>query len=298
MDIPDLRSLRYFVVLAEEMNFTRAAERLGIAQPPLSLQIQKLERMMGCELLHRGRRLSLTNAGERLLAEARRLLDQAEIAVEVTRRTGRGEEGVLRLGVPPSVMLTSLPEAIRRYCVRYPHVSFTLREMATSAIEAALGNGEIDLGFLRETRVRKPLWSWEFLTEPLVAVLPSAHPLAKQPNLKLRALRKEPFVFFPRRVGPAFYDGILADCNDAGFTPDIVQQATQWQSVIALVEAGMGVSVAPACVRKFQWPGVVFRELPDVATKVFASHLEDPPATVSNFLALAERPAARSRERG
>lgn len=289
MDTPDLRALRYFLVLAEELNFSRAAERLGIAQPPLTLQIQKLERMLACRLLIRGRQTRLTEAGERFVEEARHVLDQAEHAVEVMRRIARGEEGELRIGVPPSVMLTTLPATIRKYRFRYPNVAFTLREMATSAIEAALHNREIDLGFLRETRVDHPLNSSEFLTEPLVAVLPAAHALAKQPNLKLRALRKEPFVFFPRRVGPAFYDGILADCGDAGFSPNIVQEATQWQTVVALVEAGMGVSLAPASVAKFRWPGVVFRELPDVTTKVFASWPQGAPATAGQFLMMAQR---------
>ena len=167
MDVPELRSLRYFAVFAEELSFTRAAERLGIAQPPLSLQIQKLERMLGCALLVRGRQIKLTEAGERLAQEARHVLDQAEHAVEVTRRVARGEEGELRVGVPPSIMLTTLPAAIREFRQRYPKVALTLREMGTSAIEAALRNREIDLGFLRETQVSDPLCCQSFFAERL-----------------------------------------------------------------------------------------------------------------------------------
>jgi DNA-binding transcriptional LysR family regulator len=295
MNLPDLRQLRYFVAVAEELNFTRAAERLGIAQPPLTIQIQKLERLLGCTLLIRGRRTRLTAAGARLAEEARRVLEQAERAVEATRRTARGQEGELRVGVPPSVMLTRLPAAVRQFRARHPGVAFTLREMATSAIEQALQTGQIDLGFLRETRPPAPLHSELFLAEPLVAVLPATHPLAKAQKLKPRALAKEPFVFFPRRVGPAFYDAIMADCAAAGFVPQVVQEATQWPTLVALVEAGLGVTVAPGCIRKFRWPGVALRRIPGWKTRVFLGwHAAPSPAALA-FRALAADLGARDR---
>ncbi len=284
----DLRQLRYFLTVAEELHFGRAAERLGIAQPPLTLTIQKLERDLGCPLLLRGRQTQLTDAGAKLVEEARLVLDQAEHAVEATRRIARGESGELRVGVPPSVMLTKLPAAIRAYRRRYPHVAFTLREMGTAAIERALLDGAIDLGFLRESRGPQAVRSDLFLTEALVAVLPAAHSLAKQKAFRLSALRKEPFVFFPRRIGPAFYDVLLGECGDAGFAPNIAQEATQWQTVISLVEAGMGVSLAPACVEKFAWPGVVYRRLPGPGTRVYAVRQADSPAA-GLFLAIAGR---------
>jgi DNA-binding transcriptional LysR family regulator len=203
-----------------------------------------------------------------------------------------GESGELRVGVPPSVMLTGLPEAVRRYRDRYPKVRFTLREMATSGIEQALQAGQIDLGFLRESEPQG-LHTRLFLTEPLVAVLPAGHGLAQEKQgLKLRGLRKEPFVFFPRPVGPEFYDALMKDCGNAGFVPNIVQEATQWQTVVSFVEAGIGVSLAPACVEKFGWPGVVFRRLPGVSTRVFAAWRKQGEnqaacATVRHFLSLA-----------
>lgn len=296
MEVPDLRQLRYFLVLAEERNFTRAAERLGIAQPPLTQQIQKLERMLGCSLLIRGRQTTLTEAGQRLAREARHVLDQAEHAVDVTRRVAAGEEGELRVGVPPSIMLTTLPAAIRDFRQRYPKVAFTLREMGTSAIEAALRNREIDLGFLRETKVAPPLGCKAFFAERLVAILPATHRLAKEQYVALPPLSKDPFVFFPRRVGPEFYDSILKDCGEAGFTPNIVQEATQWQSVIALVEAGMGVAIAPECVAKFTWPGIVFRPLKGVNTKVYVGYAPDAPASTDAFLQLARPRTKQNRE--
>jgi DNA-binding transcriptional LysR family regulator len=295
MDAPDLRQLEQFIVLAEELHYGRAAERLGMQQPPLTMAIQKLERTVGCKLVQRGGKIALTAAGAKFLDEARRTIDQAERAVLLTQRVARGESGELRVGVPPSVMLTGLPAAIRSYRRRYPQVAFTLREMSTSNIEQALRGGEIDVGFLRETRPRSPLRYSLFLTEPLVAVLPSNHTLAAgKGELALRSLRKEPFVSFPRQVGPEFYDALLADCGDAGFTPNIVQEATQWQSVISCVEAGMGVALAPACVEKFRWPGIVFRRIERVTTNIYAARGDA--ATATQFLMMAERAVVRPGE--
>jgi DNA-binding transcriptional LysR family regulator len=271
MESPSLRQLRYFVAVADELHFGRAAERVGIAQPPLTQQIQKLERLLGCRLLVRGRRTQLTAAGAALAVEARRLLEQAEQVFDQTRRTGRGEAGQLRVGVPPSVMLTHLPGAVRRYREQYPAVSFTLREMATSTIEEALRTRAIDLGFLRESQPGAPLRSALFLEESLVVVLPAVHRLATRPALTLRNLKAEPFILFPARLGPAFHGRLVGACVSAGFSPRVVQEATQWQTVVSLVEAGMGVSLAPACVSKFRRPGVVYRALPHEATMVYAS---------------------------
>jgi DNA-binding transcriptional LysR family regulator len=275
----ELRSLRYFVAVADELHFGRAAERLGMAQPPLTVAIQKLERDLGVQLIVRGRQNRLTDAGLKLAEEARRLLAHSELAVEATRRVARGDAGELRVGVPPSVMLTGLPQRIRAYRRRYPEVAFTLREMGTSAIEVALQRREIDLGFLREVRVFK---SSLYLEEPLVAVLPTGHKLAGKAPLSPSALKREPFVFFPRAIGPAFYDAMVAA---AGFAPQVAQEATQWQTVVSLVEAGMGVSIAPACVEKLRLPGVVFRPLKNAITHTFAAWHEGAPATVARFLA-------------
>jgi DNA-binding transcriptional LysR family regulator len=289
----DLRQLRYFVAVAEELHFGRAAERAGIAQPPLTQQIQKLERDLGCQLLVRGRKTALTNAGAVLLGESLRILQQTEAAVEATQRAARGESGELRVGAPPSIMLSALPSIIRRYRKMSPGVTFTLRELSTSAIEHALRLGEIDLGFLRETVPEAPLVSEVAFEEPVVAVLPAAHPLAKAKELKLSSLRDEPFVFFPRRLGATFYERMISFCAAAGFVPDVVQEATQWQSIVCLVEAGMGISLAPACVQRFRWAGVVYRPLRGLRTKVSVSwNGPAPTATAAAFLSLA-RPIIR-----
>ncbi|MEO8598121.1 MAG: LysR family transcriptional regulator [Candidatus Solibacter sp.] len=282
----NLRQLRYFVAVAEELHFGRAAGRVGIAQPPLTQQIQRLEASLGCQLLVRGRKTLLTPAGAALLEQARRILAQAEEAVDATRRAARGESGRLRVGVPPSIMLSALPSLIRKYRRQHPGVQFGLRELSTSAIESALRAGEIDLGFLREVVPPEPLKSEVVLEENVVAALPAAHRLAKAKELRVADLRGEPFVFFPRRLGPAFYDRMISFCSDAGFVPEVVQETAQWQSVICLVEAGMGISIAPACVRRFRWSGVTYRNLRGLRTGVSAAWNADGSATVQAFLKL------------
>lgn len=285
MDSPTLRQLQCFVAVADELHFSRAAERLGIAQPPLTQHIQKLERLLGCRLLVRDRKTQLTEAGTVLAAEARRLLAQANDVFDRTRSVARGEAGRLRVGVPPSVMLTNLPVAIRRYREQYPAVTFTLRELATAAIEEALRAREIDLGFLREARPGPPLESVEFLAEALVAVLPAAHRQASAATLTLAKLKAESFVLFPKRLGAAFHDRLVQACANAGFTPNVVQEATQWQTVVSFVEAGMGVSLAPECVSKFRRPGIVYRSLAHLQTRVYASWPEkDPSPAAARFL--------------
>jgi DNA-binding transcriptional LysR family regulator len=286
----DLRRLRYFVAVAEELHFGRAAARLGMAQPPLTQQIQKLEAELACRLFVRGRKTQLTEAGTVLLAQAVPLLGDVERAVDATRRASRGETGRLAIAVPPSVMLTSLPAAIRQYRERYPEVDFRLVELSTSAIEEAVRARRADIGFLREARPGPPLVCEAVRREPLVAVLPAAHPAARSRRPALAALAGEPFVFFPRRLGPAFYDRLTACCTAAGFVPRIAQEATQWQTIVALVEAGMGVSIAPAGVRKFGWRGVASFPLPGAGTAIIACRRdEEPSPAAERFLTLAKR---------
>ena len=281
----DLRQLRYFVAVAEELHFSRAAERIGIAQPPLTQQIQKLERSLGCRLFIRGRRTTLTEAGTVLLDRARLIFEQVDSAEDAARRASRGETGKLTVGVPPSVMLLDLPAAIRKYRLRYPDVGFTLREMSTSAIEDGVQSGVIDLGFVRESA---PPNSEIILKEPVVAVLPSSHALADRSSIRLAALKGEPFVWFPRRLGPALLDHLARSCAEAGFTPNVVQEATQWQTVVSLVEAGMGVSLAPGCVRRFRWRGVAYATIPGLSTTVSACWRTELSAAAGAFLKMVK----------
>jgi DNA-binding transcriptional LysR family regulator len=284
-----LRQLRYFAAVAEELHFGRAAERLGMAQPPLTQQIQKLEEALGYRVFSRqSRKTTLTDAGAVLLAETTRILRDVDLAIEHTRQAGRGDTGQLTIGTPPSVMLTRLPGVIRKYRERFPAVRFVLREASTSAIAEGLLAGAIDVGFLREVGECRALPIEPILRESIVAVLPSAHPLAKAPRLRLRQLAKEPFVLFPRQVGAAFYDKMISFCVDAGFTPRVVQEATQWQSVVTFVETGLGVSIAPAAVQRFRWKGVTFRPLAGLETGVSVcwQNARDS-AAIASFLKMA-----------
>ena len=190
-----------------------------------------------------------------------------------------------RWATPPSVMLTRLPAAVRKYRERFPDVRFTLRELSTSAIAESLNAGALDIGLLREGPLQGVLRGEVILREPVVAVLPAAHPLASRGGLKLRHLAAEPFVLFPRRLGEAFYDRLISFCTQAGFTPTVVQEATQWQSVVTFVETGLGVSLAPACVQRFRWKGVVYRPLVGLSTTVSVCvQALEPSAAVSAFL--------------
>lgn len=292
----DLRRLKYFVAVAEELHFGRAAERLGIAQPPLTQQIQKLEAELGCPLFLRARRTQLTDAGAVLLAQAVVLLADAERAAEAARRASRGETGSLTIASPPSVMLTFLPAAIRQYRERYPEVEFRLLELSTSAIEEAVRGRRANMGFLRESRPAAPLVFEVVYREPLVALLPQGHPVTRRRKPNLAMLAAEPFVFFPRRLGPALYDRLTAFCTAAGFAPRIAQEATQWQTIVALVEAGMGVSVAPAGVRKFGWRGVATSPLPQADTAILACRREEEVSPAAErFLAIVRKTAASAR---
>ena len=294
MTVPDvagleLTHLRYFVVLAEELHFGRAAARLHISQPPLTQQIQRLEGRVGHALFHRSsRRVELTAAGRAFHEAARTVLQEAQHALDTARRVGRGEAGLLTLATPPSLMLDTLPRVIRRFRDRFPGVDLRLREMATSRIFDALESGGADLGLVRGPRVPESLPTLASWKEPLVAILPPDHTLTRARHFELKRLAAEPFVFFPRELGPGFYDELLGHCRNAGFEPRVVQEATQWSSVISLVSAGIGVSVGPASVAKLLEGAVEVRSLPRRSTHVHllgASAREHP--SVRHFVTLA-----------
>jgi DNA-binding transcriptional LysR family regulator len=260
----DLRRLRYFIAVAEELHFGRAAARLGMAQPPLTQQIQKLERELGCAVFVRTKRkTTLTDAGRLLLDEARTIAAEYERALHAVRRAGRGETGALTVGTPPSIMLGPLPAAIRQYRLAYPAVHVTLREASTSAIADALVAGTVDVGILREVDAVVSLSAELLFKEPIVAVLPKGDALARKTRLRLSDLAARPFVL------------------EAGFSPHVVQSATQWQSVVSFVATGLGVSLAPKCVCRLQLPGVVFRPVSKLSTSVFVCVARPGPSTAA-----------------
>jgi len=260
----ELRHLRYFVAVAEELHFGRAAQRLHLSQPPLSQQIRKLEQMLGHPLLTRtSRSVSLTAAGEAFLQSARRTLRNVQRDIDETQRIARGEVGSLHIGFVGSGMLTGLPAIFRAYHQAYPRVHLHLHESFTSRVMEGLGDGSLDAGILRDGDPADGLNVTSIFSEPYVAVLPANHPRAKQKSISPAALRDEPFVYFPRAAGARAFEKPLTIFEQYGFRPNIVQEASHWLTILRLIGAGLGVSIAPECVRTIASPDVVCLTLRD-----------------------------------
>ncbi len=291
MDV-ELRHLRYFVAVAEELSFTRAAERLHMAQPPLSTQMRALERALGVELFDRSRRaIALTAAGEVLLGEARRLLVQVEQALAATTRAGTGEVGRLTVGFVPSASLGPLPELLREFRGRHPGVELFLRELPPDDLVAGLHSGALDLAVLYLPVAEPALAELTIAREPLVAALPEGHRLASARSaLRLASLRAEPFVLPARHHMPGLHARVLESCRRAGFEPRAVQDDV-WllQTVLGLVAAGLGVALVPASVEKLGRAGVAFRPLRDPGPPVELGALwraDDTSAALRNLVAV------------
>ena len=283
----ELRHLRYFVAVAEELHFGRAAQRLHLSQPPLSQQIRMLEQMLGHPLLTRtSRSVSLTAAGEAFLQCARRTLRNVQRDIDETQRIARGEVGSLHIGFVGSGMLTGLPAIFRAYHQAYPRVHLHLHESFTSRVMEGLGDGSLDAGILRDGDPADGLNVTPIFSEPFVAVLPANHPRAKQKSISPAALRDEPFVYFPRAAGARAFEKPLTIFEQFGFRPNIVQEGSHWLSILRLVGAGLGVSIAPECVRTIASPDVVCLTLRDtnvLSSLELASHVGESRTIVERF---------------
>lgn len=261
----DLKVLYYFTVLAEERHFGQAARRIGIEQPPLSLQIKKLERIIGSELFDRSsRQVKLTALGEALVPEARALLERSNFLVENIRNISRGEAGILNIGFATSTTFCGLTSFIRKHKKTYPRVELRLRELSSAAQVNELLNGTIDIGFIREASKPEGIYCQEIIREKFIAVLSNQHPLAKNASLRLKDLENEPFVHFPRHVAPGLFDKVNELFIAAKFYPNVVQEALEWQTIISLVEANLGVSICPASFQKLKIGKVLYKPLSDV----------------------------------
>lgn len=260
----ELRQLRYFVAVAEEKHFGRAAERLHMTQPPLSQTIQALEEMLGTQLFARTKRsVALTAAGQALLPEAQRILQQAGALPDLARRAAGGASGLLSLSFISTADYSILPPLLQRFRARYPQVRIDLREATTDIQLDDLMLGKIDAGLLLPPLPDKTLTTLDYqpvLTEPLVAALPAGTARGKN-AIALRSVRDLPLIIFPRRISPAFHDTILSCFRDAGVTPHIGQEAIQMQTIVGLVSAGMGMALVPQSVSNLQRPGVDYRAL-------------------------------------
>src|SRR5216683_7265240 len=264
----ELRHLRYFIAVAEEGHITRAAERLGMQQPPLSQRIKSIERELDVQLFHRkARGVELTDAGRVFLDKARAMLAQYEHTFEATRRTARGEQGRLCVGVTPTGPFHPfVPRVIRAFREAFPLVSLTLEECLSPELLKRLRNEQMDAAFLR-TPMAEPedLVINSLLEEPMVVALPSAHALAQNDGddavLSLKDLAGETFIVYARQQGPGLYDATTAACLRAGFSPRLGQEAPRITSALSLVAAGLGISAVPASMQRMIMDGVAYRRL-------------------------------------
>ncbi|HCE9348458.1 TPA: LysR family transcriptional regulator [Pseudomonas aeruginosa] len=300
----ELRHLRYFIAVAEELHFGRAAERLGISQPPLSQQIQALEEEIGARLFERtNRRVELTDAGRLFLDESRQVLAQVDKAVLLARRAHLGELGELKIGFTSSAPFTStIPSSIHAFRKAYPDVHLDLQEMSSRQVLKALLEESLQVGVIRPLALPDAVHWVELFREPLVAVLRADHPLAagSEDGLAIAALAEEPFVFFPRSYGTGLYDQVIALTRQAGFSPRIAQEASEAMTIIGLVSAGLRVSILPASFRRTRVDGVVYRTLsdPEATTAVWLVRRQNEGSPLAlSFIDLVTREAASLRRR-
>lgn len=264
----ELRHLRYFMAVAEELHFGRAAARLHIAQPPLSQQIRQLETELGFQLFHRTKRqVQLTEAGHVFWDECQRLFRQLDQAIQRGRQVSRGEMGQLVLGFVGSAAYNVLPLILQSFRASVPAARLELHELTTDQQVQWLKENRLDVGL-----VRPPVEEAEFnllpvVYEPLVVALPENHALAPQVQVSLRELATEPFILFPRPLAPGLYDQIISLCQHGGFSPDIVQEAIQMQTIVSLVAAGIGLAIVPVSLQNLQRTGVVYRPLKEPTPK-------------------------------
>jgi DNA-binding transcriptional LysR family regulator len=294
--VVELRQLRQFIAIAEELSFRRAAARLHMSQPPLSAAIQRLEEIVGRPLLERSRHhVKLTSAGEAFLREARRTIAQARLAVEGAQRAADGQEGTLRLSFVPSATLGILPILLRTFQREYPTVRLALTGDTTTRQVDMLRRTEVDLAIvvppLNDPRDLKLDVLRE---EPFVLAVPVEHPLAASKRIDLKEVAAEPFISFPLAEGPGFVGSLLKACQQAGFAPRIVQEASQMQTILTLVAGGIGVALVPASMRTVHMQNVVYLELierrqPVRYSLVFAYHAGHDNPVIDAFLSMTHR---------
>jgi DNA-binding transcriptional LysR family regulator len=290
----DLRHLRYFLAVAEELHFTRAAEKLGIQQPPLSQQIRQLEDELGAKLFHRlTRGVELTEPGMYLVTEARHILDQVERAKATVQSMARGTCGHIRVGFSnASYFNPVVSQVIHDYRERYPDVVLTPVQSVTASLVHALHRSDVDVAFLRAPFDEEGLGSDLIVEEPLVAVIPASHPLGTQRGLELASLAREAFLMFPRSTSPGFYDSIISACQRAGFSPKLGQETPDIPSIVHLVGAGFGVSIVPKALTQIHAEGVVYVPLigdAPMAWTRLSYRRNDASVAVRNFIATARR---------
>jgi len=258
----ELRHIRYFVAVAEELHFGRAASRLNISQPPLSQQIQSLEYELGTKLFFRTKRVvTLTKSGELLLGESYKLLEQAKRIKRIAKRAEAGEIGEIQIGIITSACFEVLPNILDLLRRKHPKVGFSVKEYDTADALPALIDGVLDIGLVRVDRVTSPLKGIPLKEDYLVVALPERHKLSSKDKINITEIKNETFVMFAREVSPLFYDSIMSALNQAGFTPELLHKTNSIQTQTAFVASGLGVALVPSTTKRQNIPGIVYKDL-------------------------------------
>jgi DNA-binding transcriptional LysR family regulator len=296
----DLKHLRYFLAVAEERHITRAAEKLGMQQPPLSQRIKEIERQLDVQLFRRKPRgVDLTEAGRVLLDNARTMLAHHERALQSTRRAARGEQGELSVGLMPTAFFHPfVPSVIRDFRKHFPGVSVSLDECLRAEAFERIQNERMDVAFMRiAEQPLEGLVIYPLLAEPMILAVPAAHELAQRDrgkSLSLRQAARATFIVYARQHGPTFFEATMAACRRAGFSPQVGQEAPLAVSALNLVSAGLGIAVVPQSMRRMGLDGVVYRDLRGEVPKArlsIAARRNDPSNVVRNFLSMVRRRA-------
>ncbi len=273
----ELRHLKYFVTLAEELNFSRAAERVGIAQPPFSKQIRDLEIELGVTLFERTkRRVQITKAGRIFLTEVKLVMQQVNVAIAAVQKAGKGESGQLIVGFNNAASYSVLPDVLKQFYDRYPDAEIVLKELTTSQQLANLKNGQIDIGLqclpLNSSGIKvidsSGLVTVSIREESLMIALPIKHPLAKSQTVNFRMLEKELFILPPPQITEGLYHQISKLFRESKFSPKRTQQVLELPTIINLVASGIGISIVPSSLQNLQRIGVVYKPLTESQTEI------------------------------
>jgi len=289
----DLRHLRYFIAVAEEMHFGKAAARLGMSQPPLSQQIRALETELGFRLFERtSRRVLLTDAGRLFLPEAHKVLAQVDQATNVARRAASGDIGQLAIGfVTSAPLIEAIASSFRRFRQAHPHIRLALRELALDAQVAALADRALDVGFIRalDTPLLPPdLSARMLLEEDMVVALRRDHPLAARPTLAIADLADQPFVLYDRTLGAGFNEQLAQLCRASGFTPRVVQETSGLATLLGLVSAGFGVTIIARSLSAIRLDSLTYRPLiaPEAISRLWMVVHDSPSIASRHFQAI------------